>query len=89
MIGFKEPKEVLFHTAFMGHTGASGTELDYRATDNGLGHGVCIQCTYDKIQTFFVDEFLQKLFKNRAQIWQSKLFLVLMQNFLFHSSIGD
>ena len=29
MIGFKEP-EVLFHTASLGHTGALGTELDYR-----------------------------------------------------------
>ena len=39
MIGFKEP-EVLFHTAALGHTGALGTELDYRAMDGGLGYGV-------------------------------------------------
>ena len=39
MIGFKEP-EVLFHTAAMGHTGASGTELDQRASNGGLGHSV-------------------------------------------------
>ena len=41
MIGFKEP-EVLFHTAALGHAEALGTELDYRAKDGGLGHGVCI-----------------------------------------------
>ena len=41
VIGFKDP-EVLFHMAALGHTEALGTELDYRATDGGLGHGICI-----------------------------------------------
>ena len=37
MIGFR-----FFHMAALGHTGSLGTKLDYRDTDNGLGHGVCI-----------------------------------------------
>ena len=34
--------DILFNMAAMGHTGALGTELDYRAMDGGLGHGVGI-----------------------------------------------
>ena len=35
--------DILFNMAAMGHTGALGTEVVYRVTDGGLGHGVCIQ----------------------------------------------
>ena len=41
MLSYKEP-EILFHMAALGHTGALRSELDYWATDGGLGHGFCI-----------------------------------------------
>ena len=41
MIGLKKT-EVLFHTAAMGHTGASENKLDYWDMDLAPGNGVCI-----------------------------------------------